>query len=787
MLIRSEWMKIWGHRGFCLFLLLMLMGNFILSLYLIHAREPVLPEETVLSFFDWCREDREGFDAAYQELLLDEEARSKLFMEHMQMGDYAYAQPEVPNRYAPEGFTDISLFTAVLQVEENMDTYPDAVHEIISKAEQKLLENRVSGMKAHTFSNRYQWQVIQRYSHAVENVRIQYEYTHGWEEYLSNETVDLFLFAVIAVMAAIVYTMERQSGFLLILRTTRNGRLRTAFAKSITGLFSVWLIVLLFTLETWCLYGAHFGFSSMTNAVQALEIFRNCPYILSVAQMVLLVFGIKLLVFSAIFLLLVRISMWIGQYAGSFLTFVAFLGINYLLHQIHYLNPHAYGRILNLFSAVSPTILFSRYLGVNIAGWSVDAPIVIPVLYGTVCILSFVGVLCGGRAGLQQRFSLRIPEIRILKEKWQAWTAKCRRKNPPSIRCYAAALQYCDGLKLWNAPRLVLVVLVLLMAKGVLLHENYTYSQPYGDFLYQEYMEILAGEMTAEKQVYLSAERQRIDSASAAYAVGKEAYLQGKLSKDELDILLQEYDYAYTHGPILTLVEEQAEYLNDLASENREGWFVYDTGWKTLLFQPFDWTVFAMILLLYSSIFAKEYTGRSSSGGAYQIIRASPKGRMATFLAKYSTALGGALLCWLLWNGVEVLYIAKNYNLSQWDAPVCSIPDMYGFETEMTIETYLILYYAVRLSALLLLAMMVCDLSGITKSSLGAMVLTVLLTLFPHLLTSFGMEVFRYVDYISLLQGTPLLLLGWPGVLLCGGCVILTGILSFRAGNQWMR
>lgn len=780
-MVKYELEKIWRHRGFTLFFILMLIANMCVSLYTVYMDDSAIPADVAEEFFVWYCVDTEKFMNAYDRMMQDIAAQEKAVIEHLKLGDFTYEPSSLPVYYAPEGYTDQQLFAVVMNCIASINNYSITAQCIVDTAEQSILQKRMNGIADDAFTNQYQKKVMERYSKTASNVSIDMEYVHGWDEYLSYTAVDLFLFIVISVMSSVVYTMEGHSGFIAIMITCRYGRRSTALAKMLAGLISTVAILILFTLETWSVYLLGYGFSNPSNAIQALPGFSKCPYVLTIGQGVLLGLIIKFCVLYTCFLLLLRISMWIGHYAGSFIACTAVMGVNILIEHLEYINLNAYGKILNVFSAISPSVLFSRYLGMNIAGYAIDAPVFVITLYGTVMMLLSLSILMKSAVFQPKRLKGRLKKIsencngfiRSEKQKKACW------------RMYPESILYWELYKLLNSGKLIAVLLLLLIAKSYYTNNIYTKDQSYGDFLYEEYMTVLSGESTTDKRNYIMEERSSIDRIMSDFTEAQEKFLCDEITYEEYRNLLLEYDYAYTHDPVLEKIEKQVEYIDELAQENREAWFIYDTGWSALFMQPFDWNMFAAALVLYSGIFSCEYFHKSSTGGAYQIIKCSSKGRAVTFRAKCLLGISGAVLLFAVWTMIEIAGVSVNYDLPELYAPIQSIQIFRDYFLGINIIQYIILFYITRLSAVIILALTVCFLSSIVKSSLGCMVITVVLTTTPNLLAQLGINALKCVDFIALFRGTPAMLYNEKSIIFMVVCSFLTIFLGYCGFKIW--
>lgn len=781
MLVLYELKKIWGYRGFAVFVVLMLIANFCVIQYIVHSEGVDSSEATVEYFFDWYHENTSEFLEAFEDVKHNIDSREKVYLEQIKQGNFEYELPPLQNRYATGGYTDQQLFGIVLNSVNTVELFPKSIQEIVDKAEHSIHHNRVNGVFDNTFTIRYQKRLIECYSKVGSNVELEVGYVRGWDGYFSYGVVDLFVCIVTAVMASVMYTLEGHSGFITIMRTCYCGRKLTAFAKMLAGFISVGVVLIVFTVETWSVYFLYYGFSNSSSAVQILEQFRRCPYILTVGQAFMLGLLIKLFVLYAFYLLILRISMWIGHCIGAFVVSIVIVGGNVWIEQIDYLNINSYGRVFNLFSAMSENILFSRYIGVNLWEYSIDAPLAIFIFYIVIIVICFNSILTDCTV-----YSPR--NLRRLRNKVKGYIdklsdARTYRKVPKKV--HYKSLIIWEAYKLFNAKKIV-ILLLLLLFKEYISNDLYMQKQSYADAIYEEYMTTLSGEMTYQKRLYINKERDRINVAMAEFPVIQDKYFNDEIEYEEYRIGLMEYDYAYTHDGVLEMIEKHADYLDELARKNVNAWFVYDTGWKTLYMQPFDWSLFGAIMILLAEIIACEYQQRSSVGGTYQIIKCSLKGRYDTFKNKYVVCVCSAVVLFLIWNAVDLFNIITHYDFPAMNAPACSIQILHDFTEDITIGNYIILYYFTRFIAIVLLASLVCFLSAITRSTLGCIGITVILTTLPKALVTLGVDTMQYIDFTGFLQGTPILLLNDKGVLFIIINIIFTCVMGIMGGSYWI-
>jgi len=115
------------------------------------------------------------------------------------------------------------------------------------------------------------------------------------------------LLAALLTLCAVIFSQENQTGFLPIMRISKNGRVKTAAAKILAALIMTLAVVMSFTLSGFAVYGLRIGFSG-NNALQSLETFTLSPYRISIFGYLAASFGIKLLAFSVFSLTVLALS-----------------------------------------------------------------------------------------------------------------------------------------------------------------------------------------------------------------------------------------------------------------------------------------------------------------------------------------------------------------------------------------------------------------------------------------------------------------------------------------------
>ena len=718
--------------------------------------EAFCPTDLVARFFDGYFENPDEYEARYREITAFNEEQNKLFFEAMRMGDPDFEPETLPNRYSDDDrIPDSQLFFLVHDAIDQSEGYPARLERVTDAARANLDEFRRMGVGEDSFAWKYQTEVIRRYEAMRGTVEIGVEYVRGWNGYFSYRLGDVFVFLLLILLSSVVFTQEKQAGFLPVLRVSKRGRVETAAAKIALTLSVTVLFTLLFVGTSFAVFGMRVGYSSPSNALQALAAFTYSPCRITVGEYFAATIGVKLLAFSVFSMLTLALSNLLRNPVLNYLAGLALFGANLLLSRLDASHAAAH---LNLVSASAANSLFTRYRAVNLFG---EAAAMIPVMIALVLLLIAGGACAAAvlhvRGGEVVRIGWIDTALAILMTAGArvrgAFTARARRRRREA-RTYSLSLFWAEVFKTLVSSRMLAILLLLLIAKGWTSARMYETKPSYADAVYKEYMTELEGPLTPEKSEWIRGERTRLNELLAQKDVMQEKYLREEIGLSEYREYLSEYSSAEARSDLFTVIERHEAYLAARGS----GWFLYDTGWRRLFSGDADLFLYTAVLLLLTGSFAGEYVSRSSAGSFAQILRATKRGRAETFRAKLFSSGVIAVILALLSCAADFLFLSQNLDLPSPSAPLCSIELFGSYAGGLTMTGYAVLFVALRVLGALLMAMLVCALSELLSRYLPVLGSAVALTLCPALFAAFGWQAAERVNFLSLLAGTPLFL-----------------------------
>lgn len=763
--VSYELKKLFGVRYIWVFLFVLLMLNSVVAWYSAStsaaAKEPT---HLISDFFEKYQNDPDELDLYYEKIKAFNDNQQDLYEQAMSQGMPDYQKEVMPNLYSDvEGYSDTELFNKLYEAVKTADEYPMRLEEVIDRAFANLDALTDMGVTEDSFTYRYQLRVIDLYELMRDNVKIDVEYVRGWSEYFSYDIVNVFIFIMLILPCSIIFTSEKQTGFMPVMRTTKNGRGRTATAKLIAVFILTAVFTLMFTITTFAVYGIRLGFSSPYCAIQSLSGFTFSPYQITVGEYFILDLGVKVLVFSAFSALISMLSVVLYNYILIYLSGLGVVGVSFLLHSTEQLNANSILGNLNPITVTACEPLFLRYRAADLFGSVVGfVPIMcwlFPVI-ATMCtaftVVLYVRGLNGVRVGW---LDIIISGCVKTANKIRLRCSKFFTRSSERPRKYNRSLIYAEVFKTLISTRFIIIVLLILFAKILYSDSFNSPNISYRDTVYREYMTMLSGEITEEKLDYIANERTVIDGILERETMMREAYQRGEIDLDEYSEYLSDFNYAYSRTDVLAEIERHAEYLVFSEAKNgTKGWFIYDTGWKQMYMGDADLFLYTSILLLLSGSFAAEYLSKSSSGSFAQLLRSTKNGRHRTFYAKMISAVIISVLLTLIMGAVDVAVISRGYELPSADAPLMSIEAFAESPGNITVTGYFFLFFSLRMIGAVILALLVCALSQLLARYIPVLGTVVILTLLPMLFAYFGFAFAEKINFLNLLAGTPIFL-----------------------------
>lgn len=285
-----------------------------------------------------------------------------------------------------------------------------------------------------------------------------------------------------------------------------------------------------------------------------------------------------------------------------------------------------------------------------------------------------------------------------------------------------------EAYKILQNRSLIIMFCAFCLLKGIVSYQYFLPDQSVELQIYENYLLKLSGEVTGEKLSYLDSEKYKIDNAIAQYTDMREQYIEGKITLDELNDYVKDYNYAVANKDAFATIKEYSEYLT--AADFDTAYFINNTGINKLLSQPFDIVLMTGFAFLFSGSFAGEY-----QCGFTHILRITKYGRNKLWKDKLFTYFLFASLLLVLFKTFDLVLLINNYTFSFLDKPIRNLMEYSSIQADISIIEYICWTEFLRLLTAYIYAAIIISLSAISKnviiSVLTSSAVFILLYIFP--------------------------------------------------------
>jgi hypothetical protein len=232
----------------------------------------------------------------------------------------------------------------------------------------------------------------------------------------------------------------------------------------------------------------------------------------------------------------------------------------------------------------------------------------------------------------------------------------------------------------------VVLIALLLFARGTYVTGNVGSMGTYGEAIYYEYIEEITPLDAEARGKYMSAERERLNSILLVKDEMEDAYTRGDITTAEYYEYHDSVIKAEKMDAVFLKVEEYVDYVDRKNAQlGIDGDVIYTTGYEKLFGLSSDVFLYAALLVLCLNVFAAEYSFGTSRGGFSQIMRASKRGRTDTFFTKIATYAAIGALTSVIFRLYTFYCVAGKYVLPDLDATLYSIESFSSVSSDMTI------------------------------------------------------------------------------------------------------
>jgi len=531
---------------------------------------------------------------------------------------------------------------------------------------------------------------------AYDNIKtreLHYDISQGIENIILNRTADILIIFILFASAVMVFTKDKETGMINLLRSYPKGR--NALCISKTGVLFIMAVIvnisfiILLTILSIIIY----GLGDLSRPIQTVNGFYECSYNISVFQYILISLGSKIIgsfIWALLFSLICTLSSNSIQIYS--LSAVISFAEYFMYTKISRISSLGILHEINLIAFVKPENIYSSYLNLNIFGIPVNAfPVMITAAVIILCILI--------TALLFSFSSVRNQEYRKL----SGIPKKLR-----SIKVHGALFyELKKSMFMYGG----IMVMVLFSIITILFHCTFSRSASLTDMYYERYTTENSGIVT--RQTYRT-----IEENDKYFSKLEEKIKNSELSYSEMNDYQAELQRKNAFEIFRTRVDK-IRYINGTE-------IFYDTGYIRA-FDNFskETLIMAILILLSEALLISPLISEDNGKGLTAIIYSTATGKKAFIKRNILLTAFYALLVSLVVMTPFFINILLNYGTQGLGITIHSIENFSDFPFSLKIWQYMtgLLFFRTLIFSICGLAML--WVSYINKSRFSALLINV--------------------------------------------------------------
>lgn len=631
------------------------------------------------------------------------------------------AVPTFENHYINlKKYNDIDLFSDVEKSIRTHTTYKTRLAAILRDTIFRLEE-----ADENTYIERYYLEFCQQYMSLID-IELPHTEVRGWNEFFSFRVPSMMLLIALSGTLCTIFTQDHRAGMSNIIYVSRYGGKPTIKAKLSFLLIMSAGITIIFSITPIFILAFSTGLSSLGHPIQTIDLLVDSPLEINIGQYLLIYFILRIIFFGAFTLLIAVITRFFDNEKFAFVTIAILVVSGIFFSKIQPASPYYFLQKFSITELSEIHILFEKYRGLNIFGYSINYS------YFIIFSVIFLILLLGAFVLFHTTYNLHeYSESKYLSSKSE----------------FSLSLFISELFKHLVCSKQLLLVLSVIILKGVFLYIYYCPNENYSEKQYKDYIQSISGEITQEKIDMITQEKQYIEKALADYPIAEIRYLSGEIDETTFNEYKKQNNYAEYYQYACKRLCERLDYLVEASQSHHNLEFIYDKGLELYFTSIIDIPLLLLIVFISCNIFSYEY-----EVGIDKIIRTLPKGRKSLFFTKLAYTLLFSFALYLIFNIMETGFIGYFYETNYWDVPIQSMPLFKSVNETQTIWEYMVKHQIISLLGYMACFILVFSFSAITKNHFKAIVITLFIVLIFFALEELSILPFPIANYIEMLS-----------------------------------
>lgn len=629
----------------------------------------------------------------------------------------AYKKAVEMSESGEESFWKNSFHYDISRQIEYINSYPDFISEMYDRAKAQSASSIFGDENSFSYKNLYK--TADDYA-GLEKTELRLVNSDSLTATVKYGLTDFFIIAVVLLICIYLFGYERDKGLYSLIRCTKFGRLKTIISKLAVLFVLSAFVSVLFIYSDFIVNDFLYGSTDLSVNVQSISEFRNCTLLVTAGQFLLLFALAKTIGIFVISSLLALVFICFSSSAAMYLTGLGAVGAEYLLYSLirqnSFLNLLKY---INIFYILDGSQFFGSYLNLNIFSNAVTS---VPIVLG---VFGIVFILC-------TIFSCVVFCKRNQQKKANIFSKLFEKIKLRFFRINGSTSVLKGEIFKFTIQNKMAVVLVLLLVFAVVSSfgmVRYPYSEV-SDADYKAYIEYLEGDITSEKETYITEQQQYFDDLRQRL---DEIAVNSELSESTKQAMSKSIENILnSKGVAFDRVTEQYNRLLGLKSDGVKARFIDENIYSTFVSSKTrEWNDFALLcfvlLIAVPCVFSVEY-----KNGMINLIRPTKNGKTKLFVRKIAVLLMFTLLSFISVYLPYFIRFINTYGTKSFATPIVCIFDKLQASCFSVMGAMLVNLLCSLLLALAVVSI-ITALSIITESNMFTMVLSTVLIIIPCL------------------------------------------------------
>ena len=451
----------------------------------------------------------------------------------------------------------------ILEDLESQKDYPSYLSAVLENANRN---KNISLFNKNIFSKRNIQKTAQDYEKLVGKIekRTIFSPSACVEKAVHFWGTDLLILVFLFLAAGQQMLSEKEENQLILLKTTKYGRIHDAIAKIAVGGVYTFLFTVMMYATTFFVAEKMYGLGDLSRPVQSVSDFLSCPYVITVLEFLIITVLLKCLVYFLIYVLFLLFSVCARNAIGYCIRTTIILGLEtvffFTIQRVSWLSIL---KDVNLIAFLRSENTIGEYYNLNVLNY----PVCYLHLMLSITIILMILLLTAQLRIYCKRSMIVRKKQNILRRVFTRPLGKVSH-----IVGNTKSLFLQEAYKLLIIQKIGFVLILVIIMKFMSYKPYHISMSDWDEYYYKQYMDYLEGEITEDRIAYINDHVEYLTMLNWEF----EIYLK---SEEYTGQALEKYSQELRPFSALKRVEKKMNYLLTL----KKGDFFYDTGYKMLL------------------------------------------------------------------------------------------------------------------------------------------------------------------------------------------------------------